>query len=87
MYTSDIEKYGGSSTESLSYKFTIFMDLCNRAEISAEILHIAFPTMLKFMALEYYYFSCSIGLTIQQIFDRFEAHFEGEEHRRNMLRE
>ena len=40
------------------------------------------------MALEYYYSSCqAIDLTIQQLFDRFEAHFEGEEHRRNMLRE
>ena len=43
--------------------------------------------MLKSMALEYYYSSCPIGLSIQQLFDRFEAHFEGEEHRRNMLRE
>ena len=88
MYTSDAEKYGGSPTESLSYKFTIFMNLCKRAEIPKEILHTAFPTMLKSMALEYYYFSCqAIDLTIQQLFDRFEAHFEGEEHRRNMLRE
>ena len=87
MYTSDTEKYGGSPTESLSYKFNIFMDLCNRAEISSEILPTAFPTMLKSMALEHYYSSCPSGLTIQQLFDRFEAHFEGEEHRRNMLRE
>ena len=87
MYTSDAEKYGGSPTESLSYKFNIFMDLCTRAEISSEMLPIAFPTMLKSMALEHYYSSCPSGLTIQQLFDRFEAHFEGEEHRRNMLRE
>ena len=64
------------------------MDLCKRAEILGEMLHTAFPTMLKSMTLEYYYFSCqAIELTIQQLFDRFEAHFEGEEHRRNILRE
>ena len=87
MYTSE-EKYGGSPTESLSYKFTIFMDLCTRAGIPQQTVQTAFPTMLKSMALEYYYSSCQgIGLTVQQLFDRFQGHFEGEEHRRNMLRQ
>ncbi len=44
--------------------------------------------MLKSMALEYYYSSCQgIVLTLQQLYDRFQGHFEGEEHRRLMLRE
>ena len=87
MYTSDTEKYGGSPTESLSYKFNIFIDLYNRAKIPSEILHTVFPTILKSMALKHFYSSYPSDLTIQQLFDRFKAHFEGEEHRRNMLRE
>ena len=87
MYTND-DKYGGSPTESLNYKFTIFMDLCKRAEIPQETLPKAFPSMLRSMALEHYYSSCQgHGLTLQQLFQRFQAHFEEEEHRRNMLRE
>ena len=86
MYTSDTEKYGDSPTESLSYKFTISMNICKRVEIPEAILHTAFLTMLKSMALEYYYSSCPIELSIQQLFDRFEVYFEGEEHRRNLLR-
>ena len=87
MYNND-DKYGGSPTESLSYKFNIFMDLCTRAEIPQGLLHTAFPTMLTSMALEYYYSSCQgVSLTTEQLFERFQSHFEGEEHRRNMLRE
>ena len=87
MYTSE-EKYGESPTESLSYKFNIFMNLCTRAQIPQQILNTTFPTMLKSMALKYYYSSCQgINLTIQQLLDRFQGHFEGEEHRRNMLRD
>ncbi|KAF6220932.1 hypothetical protein HO133_002613 [Letharia lupina] len=40
LYTSE-EKYGRNPTESLSYKFTIFMDLCTRAEIPQQILQTA----------------------------------------------
>ena len=87
MYTND-DKYGGSPTESLNYKFIIFMDLCERAEVPQEVLPKAFPSMLRSMALEHYYSSCQgHSLTLQQLFQRFQAHFEGEEHRRNMLRE
>ena len=38
------------------------------------------------MALEYYYSSCqSVNLTASQLLERFQAHFEGEEHYCNML--
>ncbi|KAA6410750.1 MAG: hypothetical protein FRX48_05060 [Lasallia pustulata] len=88
MYTSDDNKYGGSPTESLNYKFTIFIDQCKKAEIPSALLPMAFPTMLRSMALEYYYSSCqSVNLTASQLLERFQAHFEGEEHRHNMLRE
>ena len=64
MYISDMKKYDGSSTKSLSYKFNIFMNLYNRAKILSEILFIAFSIILKFMALEHYYFSYLSDLII-----------------------
>ena len=47
-------KYGGEPFDSLSYKYTIFMDLCDRADVPQGALLKAFPTMLKGLALDYY---------------------------------
>ncbi|KAI6245784.1 hypothetical protein HI914_06260 [Erysiphe necator] len=87
MYSEE-NKYNGLPTESFTYKFSIFIDLASKSEIPQDALPTAFSTMLKGMALEYYY-SCCQGstLTISQLIRRFQEHFEGEEHRRNMLRE
>ena len=57
LYISDIKKYDNSLTKSLSYKFTIFINLYNRVKISSEILYTIFLSMLKFIILKYYYFS------------------------------
>ena len=87
MYINE-EKYDENPIESLNYKFTIFMNLCIRVEIPQQTVQTAFPIILKSMTLEYYYSNYQgIGLTVQQLFDRFQKHFEGEEHRRNMLRQ
>ncbi|RKF76572.1 hypothetical protein GcM3_078032 [Golovinomyces cichoracearum] len=74
-------KYGGEPTESFAYKFNIFIDLVVKAELPLDSLTIAFSTMLKEMACQ------GINLTIKKLVKRFQDHFEGEEHRRNMLRE
>ena len=87
MYINE-KKYDKSLTKNLNYKFTIFMNLCIRAEILQQTIQTTFPTMLKSMTLEYYYSSYQeIGLTVQQLFDRFQKHFERKKHRRNMLRQ
>ena len=57
MYISE-KKYNESFTESLSYQFNIFIDLCDRAEIPPQILSTVFLTMLNSMTLKYYYSSC-----------------------------
>ena len=65
MYINE-KKYGEGFIESLNYKFTIFMNLCIKVEIFQQTVQTAFSIMLKFMALEYYYFNYQgIGLTIQ----------------------
>ena len=89
LYTNKDEKYSGGPTESFDFKFNLFLDLARRAEIPATALTRAFPIMLTDGALEYYYTSCQ-GLnnaTIYDLYNRVSAHFEGDEHRRNMLRE
>ena len=57
LYIDEDIKYGESLIESLSYKFTIFLNLCIRAEIPQQTVHTAFPTMLKSIILDYYYFN------------------------------
>ncbi|KAI0994722.1 hypothetical protein K3495_g13459 [Podosphaera aphanis] len=80
-------KYGGEPTESFAYNFNIFIDLGAKAELSLDSLTITFSTMSKGTALEYYYSSCQgIDLNIKELVKRFQDHFEGEDHRRNMLR-
>ncbi|POS81843.1 hypothetical protein EPUL_006705, partial [Erysiphe pulchra] len=87
MYSEE-NKYSGLPTESFTYKFSIFIDVASKSEIPQDALPTAFSIMLKGMALEYYY-SCCQGstLTISHLIRRIQEHFEGEEHRRNMLRE
>ena len=64
MYINE-KKYGESLIKSLNYKFTIFMNLCIKVEISQQTVQIAFSIMLKFMTLKYYYFNCQgIDLTV-----------------------
>ena len=48
------QKYGGIN-ESLNYKLTIFYDICNRADVPQKAYLKAFPTMLKGLALDYFY--------------------------------
>ncbi|KAI6249857.1 hypothetical protein HI914_01664 [Erysiphe necator] len=85
MYNID-EKYGNTSTESFNYKFNMFLDSCSRAQLAENALPLAFPVMLKLTALEFYYSSCQgFNLTIQQLIQKFQDQFEGEEYRRNAL--
>ena len=48
------QKYGGIN-ESLNYKLTIFYNICNWADVPQEAYFKAFPTMLKGLALDYFY--------------------------------
>ena len=56
MYINE-KKYDESFIESLSYKFTIFINLCIKVEIPQQIVQTAFPIMLKSITLKYYYFN------------------------------
>ena len=47
-------KYSGEN-DNFDYKYQIFLDSCDRAGIPQEALMIAFPTMLKGPALDFFY--------------------------------
>ena len=88
LYNSDEYKYKGDLLDSFDYKFTIFADNCQKASLPPEALPQAFSTMLAGAALEYYYTSCrNQNLDITALYERLRSRFEGEEYRRNMLRE
>jgi hypothetical protein len=58
MYT-DNQKYNGVN-ESFDFKLAIFKDICRRAGLQLDGYMIAFPTMLKGLAQDYYY-NCSLS--------------------------
>src|SRR5438045_5922965 len=81
LYTSDEYKYKGVLLDSFDYKYTIFIDNCQKAAIPPEILPQAFSTMLSGPPLEYYYTSCrNQNMTITDLYNRYQEHFEGNEH-------
>ncbi|KAI0996762.1 hypothetical protein K3495_g11420 [Podosphaera aphanis] len=87
MYQEDY-KYGGEPTESFNYKFGLFIDLTNKANLPNEALPIAFSSMLRGIALEYYHSNFhGLNLSITELVHNFQNYFEGHEHRQNMLRE
>lgn len=69
------------------YKFDIFLCNCENADIPADALEIAFPTMLKEEALEFYYsfYSGWQHQTIEELCKEIKDNFEGVEYRRTLL--
>lgn len=53
MYTED-NKYSREN-DNFDFKLVIFYDLCNKADIPQEVRIRAYPTMLRGLALDYYY--------------------------------
>ncbi|SLM34286.1 hypothetical protein LPUS_03028 [Lasallia pustulata] len=87
-YTNDNHKYSGEATDSFNYKFTIFVDHCERAKVPPDALLKAFPIMLTGIALEFYYINCQGKYhTINDLFAIFKNYFKGDKHKRNKLSE
>ena len=62
MYTEE-RKYGGDG-DSFDYKYNIFIDLCEKAELLIDVYFKAFSIILKGAALKYYYTTCKTNLKI-----------------------
>ena len=85
MYT-DETKYSGEN-DSFAFKLTIFHDICARADVPQEAKLKVFPTMLKGLALDYYYSNVSISgpMTFDEVCWAMKSYFEGTEYRRSVL--
>jgi hypothetical protein len=75
MYT-DEQKYSGD-LDNFKFKYTIFLNLCKRAEVPKDAYLKAFPTMLKGAALNYYYMNCKLESSLPDLCNNIKQHFEG----------
>ena len=86
IYT-DEAKYSGRN-DSFTFKLAIFHDICSRADVPPEAKMKAFPTMLKGLALDYYYSNIStsvVALNFDQVCNSIRNYFEGAEYKRSVL--
>lgn len=86
IYTEDL-KYSGED-DSFDYKYGIFIDLCEKAEIPKNIYFKAFSSMLRGAALKHFYTSIKTNTHITNLSEACEnmrETFEGEEYKRSML--
>ena len=70
------------------YKYGIFIDLCEKAELPKEMYFKAFSIMLKGAALKHYYTTCKSNPRMTQLADlcySIRNTFEGPEYKRSML--
>ena len=82
----DENKYSGSS-DSFKYKVVIFHECCARVSIPDEAKAKAFPTMLKDMALDYFYSTLfpNKNLGFHQMCEGMYEYFEGKQHTQDSL--
>lgn len=86
LYTEE-KKYGGDG-DSFDYKYNIFIDLCEKAELPRDAYFNAFSIMLKGAALKHYYTTCKTDTRMTQLADlcySVRNTFEGAEYKRSML--
>jgi hypothetical protein len=84
---SDDAKYSGEN-DNFSFKLTMFNDMCDRADVPSEAKLKAFPTMLKGLALDYYYAnvtSSKNAFTFDDVCTSIMSYFEGAEYKRSIL--
>ena len=85
MYTEE-SKYSGENGN-FDFKLTVFHDLCSRADVPQEARARAFSTMLRGLALDYYYsnIAANQSMTFYDICNTIQAYFEGAEYKRGIL--
>ena len=83
-YTNDDMKYSGTN-DNLDRKLTMFHDICDRIDLPPDARARAFPTILRGLALDRYYSTCTNrGYSLDNICHIMRQHFEGPEHKRNL---
>ncbi len=84
LYT-DETRYS-EDNDSFSYKLTIFHNICRCAEVSDDVKLLTFLSMLKKLALNYYYSDMNNdSLTFDQVCFLMINYFENAEYKRSIL--
>jgi hypothetical protein len=78
------QKYN-STNSSFDYKLTIFLDICNRIKLLKEGYLRAFLTMLKGLALNYFYNAFLLQRTFQEACNNIRGFFKGPSYYRRNL--
>ncbi len=84
---SEKAKYSGKN-DNFSFKLTMFNDMCDRVDVSFEAKLKAFSTMLKELALDYYYanvISSKNAFTFDDVCISIMSYFEDAEYKRSIL--
>lgn len=82
IYIDDV-KYSGRNN-SFTFKLPIFYNICSRADVPSKAKIKAFPTMLKSLALDYYYSNIStnaITINFDQVCNSIKNYFKGVEYK------
>lgn len=86
IYTNDA-KYSGCN-DSFIFKLEIFHDICARADVPPEAKMKTFPTMLKSLALNYYYSNIStsaVTLNFDPVCNSIKNYFKRAKYKRTIL--
>ena len=67
LYTEE-KKYSREG-DSFDYKYSIFINLCEKVELPRDVYLKVFLTILKGAAFKYYYMTCKLNLRMTQLVD------------------
>jgi negative regulator of genetic competence, sporulation and motility len=84
---SDKTKYN-KENDNFSFKLIMFNDMCDRVDVSSETKLKAFLTMLKRLALNYYYsnvINSKASFTFDDVCVSIMSYFEDAEYKRSIL--
>ncbi len=80
-------KYSGRN-DSFTFKLAIFHDICSRSDVPLEAKMKTFPTMLKGLALDYYYSNIStrvVALNFDQVCNSIRNYFKRAEYKQSVF--
>ena len=83
LYTDKV-KYS-SKQDNFDFKFKIFQNYCLRAGVPKQAYIIAIPSMLRGLALKYYFTHLKDLNSLENICTGLKAYFEGDEYKRDIL--
>lgn len=86
MYTNDAKC--SNHNDRFTFKLAIFHVIYSRADVPPKIKMKVFPTMVKGLALNYYYSNIStstIALNFDQIYNSIKNYFEGAEYKQSIF--